>query len=99
MRLRVLSVLLVFLGIAGTASAQSNQGLAGLLLRFFSPDNPVVLAPNLANPAQSHDAHFVSQSNAQLTLRQINAGVADGTIANAPIEEVDLVFAGGIIKF
>ncbi len=76
MRLRVLSVLLVFLGIAGTASAQSNQGLAGLLLRFFSPDNPVVLAPNLANPAQSHDAHFVSQSNAQLTLRQINSGIA-----------------------
>lgn len=34
-----------------------------------------------------------------LTLRQINAGVADGAVAKAPIEDVDLVFAGGIIKF
>jgi hypothetical protein len=75
-RLRVLPVVLVLCGISSTARAQSNQGLAGLLLRFFSPSNPVVLAPNTANPLQSHDAHFVSQANAQATLRQINAGIA-----------------------
>ncbi len=34
-----------------------------------------------------------------LTLRQINGGVANGAIAGAPIEGLDLVTAGGIIKF
>jgi predicted porin len=34
-----------------------------------------------------------------LTLRQINAGSANGVIADAPVEDLDLVFAGGIIKF
>lgn len=58
-----------------------------------------------AGIAQGFDAAalvlYLSYRHAEgdLTLRQINAGVADGTIANAPIEEVDLVFAGGIIKF
>ncbi|HEY8231703.1 MAG TPA: hypothetical protein VIJ10_03475 [Vicinamibacteria bacterium] len=75
-RQRVLAFVLVIAGAAGPVRAQSNEGLAGLLLRFFSPSNPVVLAPNLQNPAQSHDAHFVSQSNAQDTLRQLNAGIA-----------------------
>ncbi len=75
-RLRVAACLLVIAGIASPGRAQSSDGLAGLLLRFFSPSNPVVLAPNLANPAQSHDAHFVSQASAQSTLRQINAGIA-----------------------
>jgi hypothetical protein len=75
-RQRVLAFVLVIAGAAGPARAQSSEGLAGLLLRFFSPSNPVVLAPNLQNPALSHDAHFVSQSNAQATLRQLNAGIA-----------------------
>jgi hypothetical protein len=63
-------------GLARPAQAQSTGGLAGLLLRFFSQDNPVVLAANTANPAQSHDAHFRSQENAQGILRQLNAGIA-----------------------
>jgi hypothetical protein len=57
------------------ARAQSTGGLAGLLLRFFSPDQPVVLAAN-PNPNLSHSAHFVSQPGAQATLRSINAGIA-----------------------
>jgi hypothetical protein len=75
-QLRVLAVLLVVAGGSSPARAQSNDDLAGLLLRFFSPSNPVVLAPNLQNPALSHDAHFVSQVGAQATLQQINAGIA-----------------------
>jgi hypothetical protein len=61
---------------APAAFAQSTQGLAGLLLRFFSPENPVVLQGNQANPAFSHAAHFVSQPNAQAALRQLNRGIA-----------------------
>lgn len=75
-RLCVLASAVVLVAAAGPAHAQSSEGLAGLLLRFFSPTNPVVLAPNLANPAQSHDAHFVSQGSAQATLRQLNSGIA-----------------------
>ena len=51
---------------------------------FLLPDNPVLLAPNLANPVQSHDAHFRSQANAQATLRQLNAGIA-AQLATFPI--------------
>jgi hypothetical protein len=84
-RLRVLVSGLVLVAAAQPASAQSSStGLAGLLLRFFSPDNPVLLAPNLANPVQSHDAHFRSQANAQATLRQLNAGIA-AQLATFPI--------------
>ena len=44
-RLRILASGLVLVAAAQPASAQSNStGLAGLLLRFFSPDNPVLLA-------------------------------------------------------
>jgi hypothetical protein len=75
-RLCVLVSAIVLVGAARPACAQSSEGLAGLLLRFFSPSNPVELAPNLQNPAQSHDAHFRSQGNAQNTLRQLNAGIA-----------------------
>jgi len=82
--LRVLAPALVLLSAAMPARAQSSQGLAGLLLRFFSPSNPVVLAANVQNPAQSHDAHFRSQENAQATLRQLNAGIA-AQLATFPI--------------
>lgn len=57
------------------ASAQSTTGVGGLLLKFFSPENPVTLAAN-PNPAFSHAAHFRSQEDAQAILRQINAGIA-----------------------
>jgi hypothetical protein len=62
--------------LAVPASAQSTGGLGGLLLRFFSPDNPVVLEGNQENPAFSHAAHFVSQPNARDLLRQLNQGIA-----------------------
>jgi hypothetical protein len=53
---------------------EAPDGLAGLLLRFFSPDHPVVL--QAAPDPFSHAAHFVSQPNAQETLRQLNRGIA-----------------------
>lgn len=56
-------------------SQEASSGLSGLLLRFFSPSNPVVLAGN-PNPAFSHAAHFVSQPAAQATLNQLNRGIA-----------------------
>jgi hypothetical protein len=68
-----------FLAAALAAPAASNaqeapDGLAGLLLRFFSPSNPVILQD--APEPFSHAAHFVSQPNAQETLRQLNRGIA-----------------------
>src|SRR6188508_365471 len=60
---------------APSAHAQTApDGLAGLLLRFFSPSNPVILQE--APDPFSHAAHFVSQPNAQETLRQLNRGIA-----------------------
>jgi len=59
--------------LAPTAHAQ-EAGLAGLLLRFFAPSNPVILraAPDPFN----HAAHFGSQPNAQATLTELNRGIA-----------------------
>jgi hypothetical protein len=34
-----------------------------------------------------------------LTLRQLNGGVATGPIANAPIDDLDLLLTGAIINF
>ena len=56
---------------AGPVHAQET-GLAGVLLRFFSPTNPVVLRQS----QPSHAAHFVSQQSAQQTLTQLNRGIA-----------------------
>ena len=83
--LRVLAVVFAVVapGVARPALAQSTGGLGGLLLRFFSDENPVVLAGN-ANPAFSHAAHFVSQQNARDTMRQINAGIA-AQLATFPV--------------
>ncbi len=76
---------------AAPAHAQSSGDLAGLLLRFFSPTNPVALrAPGSGGAGggggtgtgggggavQSHAAHFVSQPGAQATLRSVNSGIA-----------------------
>jgi hypothetical protein len=67
--------LAALLGAPAVAHAQeAPDGLAGLLLRFFSPTNPVVL--QAAPDPFSHAAHFVSQPNAQETLRQLNRGIA-----------------------
>jgi hypothetical protein len=75
--LRVVAVVFAVVapGVARPALAQSTGGLGGLLLRFFSEENPVILAAN-PNPALSHDAHFRSQENAQAILTQLNAGIA-----------------------
>jgi hypothetical protein len=70
-------LLLVVLG-APVVRAQSvppPDGLAGLLPRFFSPTNPVILQDNPV-PAFSHAAHFVTQQNAQQILQQLNRGIA-----------------------
>jgi hypothetical protein len=53
----------------GVANAQST-GLSTLLLRFFDPSNPLVLA------STGHQAHFASQPAAQEALRQLNRGIA-----------------------
>src|SRR3954462_14592492 len=60
--------------VAAPASAADSDGLAGLLLRFFAPSNPVILR---ATPEPfSHAAHFGSQPNAQAILTQLNKGIA-----------------------
>jgi len=59
---------------ASPAGAQDTGGLSGLLLRFFSEQNPVILqeAPEPFN----HSAHFVSQPEARATLQQLNRVIA-----------------------
>jgi hypothetical protein len=75
MSCRLAVAALAVLAAAPAAHAQQTpDGLAGLLLRFFSPSNPVVL--QAAPDPFSHAAHFVSQPNAQETLRQLNRGIA-----------------------
>ena len=69
-------VALFALSAALPAQAQTMQApLAGLLLNFFSPSNPVVLKDNPV-PAFSHAAHFMSQPGATETLRTLNGGIA-----------------------
>lgn len=70
----VLAVVLT-LGAAQARAQEAPSGLAGLLLRFFSPSNPVVLQ-KFAVAEFSHDAHFLSQPNATATLSQINRAIA-----------------------
>jgi outer membrane putative beta-barrel porin/alpha-amylase len=75
MSCRTAAVSLALVLAAPAVHAQETpNGLAGLLLRFFSPSNPVVL--QAAPDPFSHAAHFVSQPNAQETLRQLNRGIA-----------------------
>jgi hypothetical protein len=68
-RIVPLAVVLALVLSARTSSAQ-NSGLAGFLLRFFAPSNPVILADT------GHAAHFGSQPGAQATLTQLNRGIA-----------------------
>jgi len=74
---------LLALGPSAALAQEAPSGLAGLLLRFFSPSNPVVLKDNPV-PAFSHAAHFVSQPSAQSTLTQLNRGIA-AQIATFPV--------------
>jgi hypothetical protein len=73
-RLAGTAVLAALLAAPSAHAQEAPDGLAGLLLRFFSPTNPVILRD--APPPFSHAAHFVSQPNAQETLRQLNRGIA-----------------------
>jgi len=70
----VVALPLLALTWASPAGAQDTGGLSGLLLRFFSEQNPVVLqqAPEPFN----HSAHFVSQPEARATLQQLNRVIA-----------------------
>ena len=66
---RVLAFWAIVIMAPGVASAQST-GLSSLLLRFFDPSNPFVLA------STGHQAHFSSQPAAQEALRQLNRGIS-----------------------
>src|SRR5262245_44787565 len=74
---RALVAFVAALGAALPVHAQTmtQTPLAGLLLNFFSPSNPVVLKSNPV-PQFSHAAHFMSQAGAQETLRELNSGIA-----------------------
>jgi hypothetical protein len=63
-------LVLLALGPPSVLAQETPNGLGGLLLNFFSPTNPVILENT------GHQAHFVSQPNAQETLRQLNRGIA-----------------------
>ena len=69
---RIVSGLLALmaLGSPSAIAQEAPDGLGGLLLNFFSPTNPLILRDT------GHQAHFVSQPNAQETLRQLNRGIA-----------------------
>jgi hypothetical protein len=96
-RTRLLVVFVVALGSARAARA-AEGGLGGILLRFFSPDNPVVLQTGGGGtgggsgggggrgggPAANHAAHFRSQENAQRILTQFNRAIAT-QIATFPV--------------
>jgi hypothetical protein len=84
-RFRLLATVVVLAGLpAARASAQDSGGLASLLLNFFSPSNPVVLAPSTNPQFPSHSGHFSSQPQAQQVLRGLNAGIAS-QISTFPI--------------
>jgi hypothetical protein len=67
---RVFGVVALALVLAPAEARAQSTGLARLLLRFFDPSNPLVLANT------GHQAHFSSQPAAQETLRQLNRGIA-----------------------
>ena len=76
MHSRVLAAALLcpLMAAAAPASAADSQPLGGLLLRFFSTDNPVILRD--APAPFSHAAHFVSQPVAQSVLQELNKNIA-----------------------
>jgi hypothetical protein len=72
----VVSAMTIVLAMAAPAAAQDiPDGLAGILLRFFAPNRPVVVLQAAPDPF-SHAAHFVSQPAAQQILTQLNGGIA-----------------------
>src|SRR5688572_25914276 len=70
---RLLLSVSILLSSAASSGAQEVP-LAQLLLRFFSPHNPLILQDAFGQ--FTHAAHFVSQPSAQGTLRQLNQGIA-----------------------
>jgi hypothetical protein len=69
MRQRVLGWA-VAVALAPSLAGAQTTGLSKILLRFFDPSNPLVLA------STGHEAHFGSQPAAQEALRQLNRGIA-----------------------
>src|SRR5512134_1439800 len=67
---KVLGVVALAFVFAPVEVSTQSPGLSRLLLRFFDPSNPIVLA------STGHQAHFTSQPAAQEALRQLNRGVA-----------------------
>jgi hypothetical protein len=70
----VLAATVLLPSAARAQDCSTSEGLACLLLRFFSTDNPVVLRP-AAEPF-NHSAHFVSQPEARATLSELNRSIA-----------------------
>jgi hypothetical protein len=66
---RVLGLVAIAVLTPSLVGAQTN-GISTILLRFFDPSNPLVLA------STGHQAHFSSQPAAQEALRQLNRGIA-----------------------
>jgi len=67
---RILALAGLLVAGSPAAALAQTEGLSTLLLRFFAPSNPIVLATT------GHQAHFGSQPAAQETLRQLNRGIA-----------------------
>jgi hypothetical protein len=77
---------------------QAAPGLGGLLLRFFSPSNPVILQSGAGGtgvgsgggggqgtgPAANHAAHFTSQQSAREVLTEFDRAIAT-QIATFPV--------------
>ena len=97
---------LILLGAATAARASDTPGgLGGLLLRFFSPDNPIVLQTGGGGvgggagggggrgggPAANHAAHFSSQENAQRILTEFDRAIAT-QVATFPVGSSSAAF-------
>jgi hypothetical protein len=67
-------IVLLAVAVCCVAPRVGAEDVGNLLLRFFSPSNPVILREN-PEPF-NHAAHFISQENAQAILRELNTGIA-----------------------
>ena len=75
MRFRAVAlVVLCPLLAASPVCAAESGDLAGLLLRFFSESNPVILRES--PPPNSHSGHFIAQPSARTFLTELNRNIA-----------------------
>jgi hypothetical protein len=70
MRRLTLVIAMIVLVLSPRALFAQSDGLAGLLLQFFSPNNPIDLL------FTGHQAHFTSQGEATTTLNLLNRNIA-----------------------